>query len=70
MIGTLFALLFLFGTVSSSMSDRYMPAKENTYRILPWVSHTVRNLDGSCPKFAPGGQCSKDGDQSWISMIK
>ncbi|WP_157849769.1 MULTISPECIES: hypothetical protein [Streptomyces] len=69
-IGTLFALLFLFGTVSSSMSDRYMPAKENTYRILPWVSHTVRNLDGSCPKFAPGGQCSKDGDQSWISMIK
>ncbi|WP_158834749.1 hypothetical protein [Streptomyces sp. NRRL S-350] len=69
-VGTLFALLFLFGTVSSSMSDRYMPAKENTYRILPWVSHTVRNLDGSCPKFAPGGQCSKDGDQSWLSMIK
>ncbi|MFF2745164.1 hypothetical protein ACFVVA_06455 [Kitasatospora sp. NPDC058048] len=69
-IGTLFALLFLFGTVSSSMADRYMPAKEDTYRILPWVSHTMQNLDGTCPKFAPGGQCSKTGDQSWLSMIK
>ncbi|MFE7636597.1 hypothetical protein ACFU7Z_21435 [Kitasatospora sp. NPDC057518] len=69
-VGTLFALLFLFGTVSSSMSDRYLPAKENTYRILPWVSHTVQNLDGTCPKFAPGGHCSKTGDQSWLSMIK
>ncbi|WP_316523489.1 hypothetical protein [Kitasatospora brasiliensis] len=68
-VGTLFALLFLFGTVSSSMSDRYMPAHENDYRILPWVSHTVQKLDGHCPKFAPGGQCSKDGDQSWINMV-
>ncbi|MFB7613771.1 hypothetical protein [Kitasatospora sp. NPDC056181] len=69
-VGTLFALLFLFGTVSSSMADRYMPAKENSYRILPWVSHTVQKLDGSCPKFAPGGTCSKNGDQSWSSMIR
>ncbi|WP_371481025.1 hypothetical protein [Kitasatospora sp. NBC_00315] len=69
-IGALFALLFLFGTVSSSMADRYMPAKENSYRILPWVSHTVQKLDGSCPKFAPGGTCSKDGDQSWLHMIQ
>ncbi|MFF2043931.1 hypothetical protein ACFVVX_26285 [Kitasatospora sp. NPDC058170] len=69
-VGTLFALLFLFGTVSSSMSDRYMPAKENTYRILPWVSHTVQKLDGSCPKFAPDGACTKNGDQSWESLIR
>ncbi|MFI9328027.1 hypothetical protein ACIGZJ_10840 [Kitasatospora sp. NPDC052868] len=69
-VGTLFALLFLFGTVSSSMSDRYMPAKENTYRILPWVSHTVQKLDGSCPTFAPEGKCSKDGDQTWLTLIQ
>ncbi|MFE9630735.1 hypothetical protein [Streptomyces sp. NPDC006463] len=69
-IGALCALLLLLGTVSSSMADRYMPAKDGTYRILPWVSHTITERDGSCPKFAPGGTCSKDGDQSWLSYIR
>lgn len=69
-IGALCALLLLLGTVSSSMADRYMPAKENTYRILPWVSHTITERDGSCPKYAPGGTCSKDGDQSWLGFIR
>jgi galactan 5-O-arabinofuranosyltransferase len=69
-VGTLCALLMLLGTVASSMSDRYMPAKDGTYRIMPWVSHTVRKLDGTCPKFAPGGQCSKDGDQTWLTYIR
>lgn len=69
-IGALCALLLLLGTVSSSMADRYMPAKENTYRILPWVSHTITEKDGSCPKYAPGGTCSKDGDQSWLTFIR
>lgn len=70
MIGTLCALLLLLGTVSSSMSDRYMPAQDGTYRILPWVSHTIRKQDGKCPKFAPKHECSKDGDQSWLSYIR
>ncbi|MEU6311837.1 hypothetical protein [Streptomyces sp. NPDC047014] len=69
-IGALCALLLLLGTVSSAMSDRYMPAKENTYKILPWVSHTITEKDGSCPKYAPGGTCSKDGDQSWLTFIR
>ncbi|MFI1455808.1 hypothetical protein [Streptomyces roseus] len=69
-IGTLCALLLLLGTVSSSMSDRYMPAQDGTYRILPWVSHTIRQQDGKCPKFAPKHECSKDGDQSWLSYIR
>ncbi|MFI1281647.1 MULTISPECIES: hypothetical protein [unclassified Streptomyces] len=69
-IGAMCALLLLLGTVSSSMADRYMPAKENTYRILPWVSHTITEKDGSCPKYAPGGTCSKDGDQSWLTFIR
>ncbi|NXY93564.1 hypothetical protein HYE82_03890 [Streptomyces sp. BR123] len=69
MIGTLCALLLL-GTVSSSMSDRLMPAQDGTYRILPWVSHTIRMQDGKCPKFAPEGRCSKDGDQGWLSYIR
>ncbi|MEU7552178.1 hypothetical protein AB0B01_07430 [Streptomyces sp. NPDC044571] len=69
-IGALCALLLLLGTAASSMSDRYMPAQDGTYRILPYVSHTVRKQDGSCPKFAPHGVCSKDGDQSWLSYIR
>ncbi|WP_020519849.1 hypothetical protein [Catelliglobosispora koreensis] len=68
-VGAVCGLLMLFGSVMSSMADRYMPAKDNTYKILPWVSHTVTQLDGSCPKFAPNGQCSKDGDQSWQQMF-
>ncbi|WP_162688423.1 MULTISPECIES: hypothetical protein [unclassified Streptomyces] len=69
-IGALCALLLLLGTVSSAMSDRYMPAQDGTYRILPWVSHTVRQQNGKCPKFAPKHECSKDGDQSWLSYIR
>lgn len=69
-IGALCALLLLLGTVSSSMSDRLMPAQDGTYRILPWVSHTVRQQNGKCPKFAPKGVCSKDGDQSWLAYIR
>ncbi|MFJ4678809.1 hypothetical protein [Kitasatospora sp. NPDC088783] len=68
--GALVGLLLLLGTVSSSMADRYMPAQDGTYRVLPWVSHTVRKLDGSCPKFAPGHTCSAEGDQSWLSYIR
>ncbi|MEV4556577.1 hypothetical protein AB0K51_06215 [Kitasatospora sp. NPDC049285] len=69
-IGALCGLLLLLGTVSSSMSDRYLPANDGTYRVLPWVSHTVRKLDGTCPKFAPNHQCSKDGDQTWLTYIR
>ncbi|MBT2466757.1 hypothetical protein J7E97_02450 [Streptomyces sp. ISL-66] len=69
-IGALCALLLLLGTASSSMADRYMPAKDGTYRVLPWVSHTIRKQDGKCPKFAPEHVCSKDGDQSWLSSIR
>jgi galactan 5-O-arabinofuranosyltransferase len=69
-IGAFCGLLMLFGSVSSSMSDKYMPTKENTYRILPWVSHTVRQLDGRCPRYAPNHECSAAGDQSWQGMLE
>lgn len=69
-IGAFCGLLFLFGSVASSMSDRYMPAKENTYRILPWVSHTVRELNGKCPTYAPNHTCSQNGDQTWTQLIQ
>ncbi|MGW6708707.1 hypothetical protein ACWGDE_27975 [Streptomyces sp. NPDC054956] len=68
-IGTLCALLLLLGTVSSSMADRYMPAQDGTYRILPYVSHTIRQQNGKCPKFAPEHKCSKEGDQTWLTYI-
>ncbi|MFE4259793.1 hypothetical protein [Streptomyces sp. NPDC056883] len=69
-IGTLCALLLLLGTVSSSMADRYMPAQDGTYRILPYVSHTIRQMNGKCPQFAPEHKCSKDGDQTWLTYIR
>ncbi|MEV6524185.1 hypothetical protein AB0M43_19725 [Longispora sp. NPDC051575] len=69
-IGGFVGLLLLFGSVSSSMSDRYMPTKENTYRILPWVSHTVREYNGNCPRYAPNHECSKDGDQTWQKLLE
>ncbi|MDH6136569.1 hypothetical protein P3T37_005997 [Kitasatospora sp. MAA4] len=69
-IGAFVGLLFLFGSVASSMSDRYMPAKENSYKILPWVSHTVRELNGKCPTYAPNHTCSQDGDQTWQQLIQ
>ncbi|MEV4196379.1 hypothetical protein, partial [Streptomyces toxytricini] len=69
-IGTLCALLLLLGTVSSSMADRYMPAQDGTYRILPYVSHTIRQQDGECPRFAPKGECSEDGDQTWLTYVR
>ncbi|MFD9307331.1 hypothetical protein ACFWCB_32455 [Streptomyces sp. NPDC060048] len=69
-IGTLCALLLLLGTVSSSMADRYMPAQDGTYRILPYVSHTIRQQNGKCPKFAPEHKCSTDGDQTWLTYIR
>ena len=68
-IGVFCALIMLVGSMGSSQSDRYMPEKTNTYQILPWVSQTVRMTNGKCPKYAPGGKCSKNGDQSWLKMI-
>ncbi len=68
-IGVFCALIMLVGSMGSSQSDRYMPQKTNTYQILPWVSQTVRMVNGKCPKYAPGGKCSQDGDQSWLKMI-
>ncbi|MEY9962297.1 hypothetical protein ABIA33_000318 [Streptacidiphilus sp. MAP12-16] len=68
-IGVFCGLLMLLGSMGSAQSDRYMPQKTNTYQILPWVSQTVRMVNGQCPKYAPNGQCSKNGDQSWLKMI-
>ncbi|MEF2525018.1 MULTISPECIES: hypothetical protein [Streptomyces] len=64
------ALLPLLGTVSSSMSDRSMPAQDGTYRILPYLSHPIRQQDGKCPRFAAKGECSEDGDQTWPSYVR
>ncbi|QMU79340.1 hypothetical protein GXW83_30150 [Streptacidiphilus sp. PB12-B1b] len=68
-IGVFCALIMLVGSMGSSQSDRYMPQKTNTYQILPWVSQTVRMTNGKCPRYAPQGKCSKNGDQSWLKMI-
>ena len=66
-VGALVAVLLLLGTAASSVSDYWMPAKTNSYKILAYVSQTMRKPDGGCPKYAPNHQCSATGDQSWLN---
>jgi galactan 5-O-arabinofuranosyltransferase len=66
-VGALFSVLMILGSAASSVSDYWMPAKTNSYKILAYVSQTMRKPDGSCPKFAPNHQCSENGDQSWLN---
>jgi hypothetical protein len=56
-VGAMVTLMLLLGTMASSISDRYMPSDENTYRKLTYISQTLEKVDGSCPKYAPKGKC-------------
>jgi hypothetical protein len=66
-VGALFSISMILGTAASSVSDYWMPAKTNSYKIFAYVSQTMAKPDGSCPKYAPNHQCSKTGDQSWLN---
>lgn len=66
-VGVLAAVLLVLGSAASSVSDYWMPAKTNSYKILAYVAQTMRKPDGSCPKFAPDHECSATGDQSWMN---
>ncbi|NUR61317.1 MAG: hypothetical protein HOV87_22050, partial [Catenulispora sp.] len=66
-VGVLATVLLVLGTAASSASDYWMPAKTNSYKILAYVSQTMRKPDGSCPKYAPNHECSATGDQSWLN---
>jgi galactan 5-O-arabinofuranosyltransferase len=66
-VGGLFAVLMLLGTTASTVSDAWMPSKTNSYKILAYVSQTMRKPDGSCPRYAPDHECSTQGDQSWMN---
>ena len=66
-VGVLAAVLLVLGSAASSVSDYWMPAKTNSYKILAYVSQTMRKPDGTCPKYAPNHECSATGDQSWMN---
>jgi galactan 5-O-arabinofuranosyltransferase len=66
-VGALTAVLLVLGTAASSVSDYWMPAKTNSYKILAYVAQTMRKPDGTCPKYAPNHECSHTGDQSWLN---
>lgn len=66
-VGVLAAVLLVLGSAASSVSDYWMPAKTNSYKILAYVSQTMRKPDGACPKYAPNHECSATGDQSWMN---
>jgi galactan 5-O-arabinofuranosyltransferase len=63
--GALFTTVMILGSAASSVSDSWMPSNTNTYKVLPYVSQTMRKPDGSCPTYAPEHMCSADGDQSF-----
>jgi hypothetical protein len=64
-VGALFAVVMILGSAASSVTDYWMPAKTNSYKILIYVSQTMRKPDGSCPKYAPNHQCWDQGDPSF-----
>lgn len=66
-VGGLAAVLLVLGTAASSVSDYWMPARTNSYKILAYVSQTMRKPDGSCPTYAPNHECTATGDQSWLN---
>ena len=66
-VGVLAAVLLVLGSAASSVSDYWMPAKTNSYKILAYVSQTMRKPDGTCPEYAPNHECSATGDQSWMN---
>ncbi|GCD94299.1 hypothetical protein [Embleya hyalina] len=67
-IGAMVTLMLLFGTMASSISDRYMPSDENTYRKLTYISQTLEKVNGKCPKYAPKGKCVSL-DPQWRKML-
>ena len=58
-VGVLCALGLLFGMSGSMTADSYMPSAppKGALGQLTWNSQTVRQSDGSCPAYAPGGHC-------------
>jgi len=68
-VGALATVLLVLGTAASSVADYWMPAKTNSYKVLAYVSQTMRKPDGTCPKYAPNHQCSATGDQSWLGYF-
>jgi len=56
-VGLVCAVL-LFGLFAgSSLSDRYMPRNDESAGILTYVSHFVRQQDGTCPTYTAPNRC-------------
>lgn len=57
---TLLAGLFM----GSATADRYQPRPDNSAGFLAYVAHHVRQPDGRCPAYAPGGRCYATGAEA------
>jgi hypothetical protein len=51
------ALLLLFASIGSAISDRYMPREDNSVGRLAWASHFKRQPDGDCSVYVPPDRC-------------
>jgi hypothetical protein len=51
------ALLLLFASIGSAISDRYMPREDNSIGRLAWVSHFMLQPDGDCSVYVPHDRC-------------
>ncbi|MYW01591.1 hypothetical protein [Streptomyces sp. SID3343] len=64
-IGALSALLFLFGSVASSIADDFMPVEGSSMANLTYNSHILQKADGKCPTWAPKHKCERLGTPPW-----
>lgn len=58
LLGAIFFALALAATAGSATADRYLPAKEGSVAVLAYYAHITPLLDGSCPRYAPGTDCT------------
>ncbi|MFE4634684.1 hypothetical protein ACFRJ1_15095 [Streptomyces sp. NPDC056773] len=60
-------VLALFATMGASWSvNRYMPDKDATSMgVDAWRAHTIKKLDGKCPRFAPVKDCADIHVKDW-----
>lgn len=73
-IGAFCALMLIFGSAGSSISDKYMPAKKDpdTFGYFAWQAHTTRMMNGKCPtyaKYSPEKKCW-DKRHPWLDKKK
>lgn len=57
-LGLLCALLLFVAFAGSAVADSYMPSNDDSRGYLAYISHMIRQPDGSCPVFSTPDRCA------------